>query len=400
LSASTDEAVLSPRALFAAFVLLWLCGVALRLTILAVPPVITAIQADLTLSGTEVGLLSALPVVVFGLFAMPGSILVARFGVAATLAVGLLIGAAGAALRGSLLSTPVLFMATIVMAAGIAMMQVALPAAVRQWMPDRAGFATALYTNGLLLGEILPVALTIAFVLPLTGGSWQLTLAFWGLPLLAIAVLTLVLAPKRIPARTGGAPPAHWSPDWTEKRVWQFGLTFIGATSTYFGTNAFVPGYLEAAGRSDLIGSVLTALNAGQMPVSLLLLVFAGRLTRQVWSLPVIGIISLLCLAGIATTASNWTIVYAAVLGGMLAAALTLVLTLPVLYCGREDIARVSAGMFMIGYASAVIVSVTSGAAWDISGTARAAFVPIGLGILPLIVMPFLIHRRVQPATA
>jgi CP family cyanate transporter-like MFS transporter len=392
--------MLSPRALFAAFVLLWLCGVALRLTILAVPPVITAIQADLTLSGTEVGLLSALPVVVFGLFAMPGSILVARFGVAATLAVGLMIGAAGAALRGSLLSTPVLFMATIVMAAGIAMMQVALPAAVRQWMPDRAGFATALYTNGLLLGEILPVALTIAFVLPLTGGSWQLTLAFWGLPLLAIAVLTLALAPKRIPARTGGAPPAHWSPDWTEKRVWQFGLTFIGATSTYFGTNAFVPGYLEAAGRSDLIGSVLTALNAGQMPVSLLLLVFAGRLTRRVWSLPVIGIISLLCLAGIATTASNWTIVYAAVLGGMLAAALTLVLTLPVLYCGREDIARVSAGMFMIGYASAVIVSVTSGAAWDISGTARAAFVPIALGILPLIVMPFLIHRRVQPATA
>lgn len=34
--------------------LLWLAGVGLRLTILAVPPVILLIQTDLSLSGTEV----------------------------------------------------------------------------------------------------------------------------------------------------------------------------------------------------------------------------------------------------------------------------------------------------------------------------------------------------------
>lgn len=38
--------------------LLWLAGVGLRLTILAVPPVILLIQSDLGLSGTEVGILS------------------------------------------------------------------------------------------------------------------------------------------------------------------------------------------------------------------------------------------------------------------------------------------------------------------------------------------------------
>jgi CP family cyanate transporter-like MFS transporter len=378
--------------------LLWLCGIALRLTILAVPPVITSIRADLALTGTEVGLLSALPVVVFGVFALPGSILVARFGVARTLVAGLLIAAGGAALRGAILSTPALFAATVVMAAGIAMMQVALPAAVRQWMPERAGFATALYTNGLLFGEILPVALTIVLVLPLTGGSWRLTLAFWGVPLAAIAVLAAILAPRHT-SKDRGAATVHWSPDWREKRVWQFGLTFLGVTSTYFGTNAFVPSYLEAAGRPDLIGGVLTALNAGQLPVSLLLLIFAGRLTRQVWSLPVIGILSLVCLAGVATTASNWTIAFAAVLGGVLAAALTLALTLPVLLCDGRDVARVSAGMFIIGYAGAVTLSILSGATWDLSGMARSAFLPIALGLLPLIVMPFLIFRPMRAAT-
>src|SRR5436190_613125 len=51
--------------------LLWLAGVGLRLTILAVPPVILLIQSDLGLSGTEVGILSGLPVILFGIAALP-----------------------------------------------------------------------------------------------------------------------------------------------------------------------------------------------------------------------------------------------------------------------------------------------------------------------------------------
>ena len=57
--------------------LLWLAGVGLRLTILAVPPVILLIQTDLSLSETEVGILSGLPVILFGIAALPGSLLVA-----------------------------------------------------------------------------------------------------------------------------------------------------------------------------------------------------------------------------------------------------------------------------------------------------------------------------------
>jgi CP family cyanate transporter-like MFS transporter len=58
--------------------LLWLSGVGLRLTILAVPPVLAAIISDLALSGTEVGILNAIPVSLFALIAVPGSLLIAR----------------------------------------------------------------------------------------------------------------------------------------------------------------------------------------------------------------------------------------------------------------------------------------------------------------------------------
>jgi CP family cyanate transporter-like MFS transporter len=49
------------RQLLICIALLWLCGAALRLSILAVPPVIPLIRADLGFSATEVAFLSSLP---------------------------------------------------------------------------------------------------------------------------------------------------------------------------------------------------------------------------------------------------------------------------------------------------------------------------------------------------
>src|SRR4029079_16858337 len=96
--------------------------------------------------------------------AVPGSLLIARLGVRAALAIGLGVTAIGGALRGYLPDVAWLYAMTIAMGAGVAIMQVTLPTAVRSWLPDRIGFATAVYTNGFLLGEILPVALTLPLV--------------------------------------------------------------------------------------------------------------------------------------------------------------------------------------------------------------------------------------------
>jgi CP family cyanate transporter-like MFS transporter len=374
------------RRFWIAAALLWLCGVTLRLTLLAVPPVITAIQGDLHLSGTEVGILSALPVIIFAIFAVPGSLLVARMGLVATLVAGLLISAVGASLRGAVLNVWALYAATVIMGAGIAMMQVALPAAVRDWMPARIGFATALYTNGLLVGEILPVALTIP-LLPLLGGSWRIGLAVWAVPVLAVAAL-LVFAPPSQSGRDGEVhAPARWWPDWKQSLLWRLALVFASITSTYFGANAFIPGYLTGAGRPDLIPATLSALNIGQLPVSFLLLVIAGHLAGRAWPLVLAGVISIACLIGIVTTASYWTVAWAAILGGTLAGALTLALTLPALLSTPADVARLSAGMFTVAYALAVLVSILAGAAWDLTGLAAFAFLPIGLGVLPLILV-------------
>src|SRR5882762_7135684 len=81
--------------------LLWLAGNGMRMTILAVPPLIPLIHRDLDMSETEVGILAGLPVVLFACAAVPGSMLIARFGALTTVIIGLAATGLGSAGRGA-----------------------------------------------------------------------------------------------------------------------------------------------------------------------------------------------------------------------------------------------------------------------------------------------------------
>ena len=141
----------------------------------------------------------------FAIAAVPGSLLIARFGLLPALLVGLLLNALGGAARGAIADATFLFASTIVMAAGVAIMQPTLPPLVRAWFPARIGFATAVYTTGLLVGEILPAALTIPLVLPLVDDSWRLSFVVWSIPVLLTAVVVAVCA-KRLDGTENAAP--------------------------------------------------------------------------------------------------------------------------------------------------------------------------------------------------
>jgi len=377
--------------------LLWLAGNALRLTILAVPPVIPAIHQDLHLTATAVGILGGLPVALFAAAALPGSLLIARIGPVRALVAGLVISAVGGALRGAVPAVWWLYAMTIVTGAGVAVMQPALPALVRRWAPQRIGFATAVFTNGLLVGETLPVLLMLPLVLPLVG-TWQWGLAAWSLPVLAIAVLVMVTtrengAAKPAPAKPAGstpapAQPARWWPDWRNGLIWRLGLIFGSVNAMYFALNTFLPDYLTSQSRGDLISPALSALNFGQLPASVILLAMASRLERRAWPYVVFGIFSLASVVGIATSASVWTIVWAGLFGFSAAGVLVLALAVPPMLCAPEDVAPVTAAVLTVSYSLAMIVAVVSGLAWDVTHVPVMAFVPMGLCALILFVLP------------
>lgn len=381
---------------FKALLLLWLAGNGLRLTILAVPPILAMIILDLKLSGTEVGILNAIPVFLFALVAVPGSLLIARVGAVPALIVGLLITAAGSALRGFAADTWVLYVTTVIMAAGVAVMQPSLPPTVRQWVPDRIGFATAVYTNGLLFGEIFPVALA-ASILSLLAGSWRASLVLWSIPLVAIALAIFLFQPGGKDAPV--SRPSRWMPDWRDPLLWKVGLIMSAANQLYFCTNAFLPGYLLQTGRTDLIGAGLTALNVGQLPASFILLVMASQWERKKWPLLGAGVVGLAGIAGVLMSTSAWALIgSAAVIGFSCALGLTLALALPALLVAPDDVPRMSAGIFTLGYGLAMTMSVLAGIAWDISGNAAFAFIPIAIWVLPLIISTLITDFSVRRA--
>ncbi len=111
-----------------ALALLWLSGACLRLTVLAVPPVVPLLHADLHLSETDIGWLSSLPPMLFAIAAVPG--------VAADRALRHRAGAwwwaccsmPSVRRRARAIPDPAfLYASTIVMAAGVSIMQPALP---------------------------------------------------------------------------------------------------------------------------------------------------------------------------------------------------------------------------------------------------------------------------------
>src|SRR5258706_10076338 len=111
--------------------LLWLCGLCLRMTVLAIPPLVPQLHDAFALSQTAVGALTSLPVLLFSFAAIPGSVLVARYGATGVLFGGIVVTALAGALRGLAPEVNTLFIATFAMGVGIAVMQPALPAGGR-----------------------------------------------------------------------------------------------------------------------------------------------------------------------------------------------------------------------------------------------------------------------------
>ncbi len=383
----TPDTESPPLATWLAMLLLWLAGNALRLTILAVPPVLATIRDEFHLSATQVGMLSSVPPALFAIAALVGSLLVSRLGVKRALVGALVVITIGSALRGGSPGFAALFAATVVMSVGIAVMQPIMPTAVRLWVPQRVPAGTAIYTNGLLIGEILPVVFAASVVLPLVGGSWRGSLVAWSLPIAAIALVLALAAPHDPPAVPAAGTRGQWLPDWHKGLVWRLGLLFCCFNAAYFGANAFLPIFLASEGRSDLIAPALSALNFSQLPASLLLLAVAQRLERKAWAYVACGVVSLAGTIGIVADVGSRTVLWTSLLGFANAAALILGLTLPPLLCKREDVARTAAGTFTISYGIAVVAAVVGGAMWDLSGRAWASFVPIiGTGFLMIAV--------------
>ncbi len=378
-------------------IVLWLAGTDLRLTLLAVPPVIPLIHRDLHLNESGIAALSNLPVLTLAVSSMFGGLVTMRLGARGAVIAGLWLIAISSALRGWGPSIPMLFAMTFVMGAGIAMIQPAFPALARTWFADRIALGTGIWANGLLCGEAISASLTIPFVLPLAGGSWERSFVAWSVP---VVVSALALTVVRDPSDAVAAAPGAWLPDFRDPRVWQLGAFQSAASLAYFGANTFLPDYLHATGNVALVGAALAALNVGQIPASFAVGLIPMRiLGRPATSLLVAALI-VVAVAVVLLLGGRGSVAGGALLGLAAAYVLTLSFALPALSAPAHEVPRLAAGTFTLGYAISFLSTLLSGAAWDATHVAALAFVPILLAAVLVAVLGPRLARAIDRGPA
>src|SRR5690606_24387972 len=207
LSTATGRSIASPIPGLSTkcAVLIAVCILAfnLRGSMIAVAPVLETIQRELGLSGTAAGMLTTLPVLCFGAISPLAPLLARRFGLDATLLLAVTAIATGSIVR---MGQPValLYLGTFTIGAGIALLNVLIPAFVKREAPSRVGMMTSLYTMLLNAGAATGSALTVP-VMNATGWSWRPALGIWTIPaVVAIGAMLPWVAHQR---RNGTATP-------------------------------------------------------------------------------------------------------------------------------------------------------------------------------------------------
>ncbi len=388
-----------PASLLPVAVLLWLAGVYLRIPVLVAPPLAPFIGNELALSQALTGALTTLPILMLAVGAMPGSLAISRLGPRNTLALAMVIMVIGSAGRGLVPDATTLMLASAVMGLGVAMMQPALPALLPRWLePHHLAVGSAIYMNGMLMGEFIGAGITLPVLMPLLDNSWRATLIAWSLP--ALVVAALLFLPRRDRARP--VRKVAWLPDWKNPLTLKVGLLLGLSGSMFFGLNAYMGALLEQRGQGDRLAESLFWFNLAQVAASLVMLKMARAWVGRRSLILIMAVISIAGTTGTLLLPGWWAIASATLMSFVAGILLILLVALPPLLVSSEQTGQLSAGNFLVGYTLAFAVPMAGGLIADWTGNVSHAVVTMvvySILVLPLIFTLDLTRKASPPTT-
>jgi CP family cyanate transporter-like MFS transporter len=297
----------------------------LRPALTALAPLIGQIKTDTGLSNGVAGLLTALPLLAFGVFSSVAPPLARRLGMERALLASLFLLAAGLLLR-SAGTVTALFLGTAVLGAAIAVGNVLLPGLVKREFPERAGPMTSAYSTALAVSAALAAGTSAPIAQHI---GWRASLALWALLALVAAIAWLPRIQSSHAASIPALTSARINGLWRSPLAWQVTL-FMGLQSlAYYVMLTWLPEILrEAAGMGAARAGWMLALAQAVGIASMFLApVLANRRPSQRGVLAAAatsigaGTLGLLAASGTATTL--WVVILGLGHGACFSLALT-----------------------------------------------------------------------------
>ena len=351
-------------------------ALSLRPAVASVSPVLETIRADLGLSYTAVSLLTTIPTLCMGVFALTIPAITVRFGRERGVFWGIMLITIATAARIWSQHLLVLFGSTLLVGIGIAVTQALLPSLVTEYFTDRESFATGLYTASLTIGAALAGGVTAPVGDFL--GSWPAALAAWAIPA-ALAVPIWYLSWRRT------ARHARDNADAEDDRArlpwrnrWAVVLTlFFGGSSTVFFLvlTWLAPRYVALGWSSSRAGLLLSVFVLTQLGGNLVVSAVGDRLNdqRPLFALLLLSVIGGAIGVAVAPQFAPWG--WALLLGVGAGGVFTLGLTLPVTYAaGPTETDGLTSMMLGGGYLIAALGPFVAGLLRDVTGSYAVAF--------------------------
>lgn len=219
----------------------------LRAPLAALGPVVSEIRTDLGISGSFMGLVAALPMLVFALVSPLAARLARRLGMETVLIGAMVVLLVGIGLRVMYPSAVWLAIGTVVLSAAIAMGNVLLPALAKQQLPSRIGLVVGALSATMSLSSAVAALIAVPLA---QWRSWQWSLGVWGITA-GLAVLIWLWVKRQ---NTAAVAPQHATATRADFNVWRMPAAwcisaFMGVQSLLFYSIVnFLPSVLEEKG--------------------------------------------------------------------------------------------------------------------------------------------------------
>ncbi|MGI5273955.1 CynX/NimT family MFS transporter [Nonomuraea sp. CA-218870] len=343
-----------------------LAALNLRPAIAGISPLLDEIMTDLGLTPAAGGGIATVMVICLGVFGPLAPLLARRIGLDRTLLAGLLVLALGLLLR-VLDGAPVLYAGSAIAATAIAVMNVIMPAIVKQHFPGRVNLLTGVYSSAIVGGA----AGGSALVIPLeraTGHDWRGVSALMAVPAVAAALLWLPQAFGRQAAPQQGPRPIRAilrSP-----LTWQITAWMGLQSASFYIMLAWLPKiFLDAGLPADQAGYLLGLTTLVQVAATLGVPVLAGRRASQVPYVMAAGVLTgagyLAVLVAPTTVPWLWMIVLGIGQGASFALALLIIALRP---ADPASVTALSAVAQSVGYVIAALGPLLFGYLAQMSG--------------------------------